>query len=99
VRVSPFGEMAAACVHRLQQSLMSIIGYSTLLLEEEALLEVGRSFASVSQKQEHRGERASHVVSRLREFLPTEGGPARIFVNLHSRGCSRNSSALTPGRR
>ena len=67
-RLRAFGEMAGGIVHDFNNALMSVIGYSELLLQEEDLLKdvaMVRRFLTIMNRA---GQDASHVISRLRDF-------------------------------
>src|SRR5206468_2191251 len=74
-RLRAFGEMAGGVVHDFNNALMSVIGYSELLLADEELLgdrEVVREYLATINTA---GVDASHVISRLRDFYrPREAG-------------------------
>jgi signal transduction histidine kinase len=72
-RLSAFGEMAGGVVHDFSNALMSIIGYSDMLLkspkaraEEATVLEYLRIINTA-------GRDGAHVVSRLRDFYRPRG--------------------------
>lgn len=67
-RLRAFGEMAGGIVHDFNNALMSVIGYSELLLhDDEQLSDVPttRRFLKIINTA---GQDASHVISRLRDF-------------------------------
>ena len=67
-RLRAFGEMAGGIVHDFNNALMSVIGYSELLLhDDEQLSDVAttRRFLKIINTA---GQDASHVISRLRDF-------------------------------
>ena len=67
-RLRAFGEMAGGIVHDFNNALMSVIGYSELLLhDDEQLADVPttRRFLKIINTA---GQDASHVISRLRDF-------------------------------
>ena len=67
-RLRAFGEMAGGIVHDFNNTLMSVIGYSELLLhDEEQLADIPttRRFLEIINTA---GQDASHVISRLRDF-------------------------------
>ncbi len=74
-RLRAFGEMAGGVVHDFNNALMSVIGYSELLLADEELMgdrEVVREYLGTINTA---GVDASHVISRLRDFYrPREAG-------------------------
>jgi len=63
-RLRAFGEMAGGIVHDFNNALMSVIGYSELLLQDQNLLEdlpTARRFLTIMNTA---GQDASHVISR-----------------------------------
>ncbi|MEO7319595.1 MAG: response regulator [Chthoniobacteraceae bacterium] len=67
-RLRAFGEMAGGIVHDFNNALMSVIGYSELLLhDQEQLADIPttRRFLQIINTA---GQDASHVISRLRDF-------------------------------
>jgi signal transduction histidine kinase len=67
-RLRAFGEMAGGVVHDFNNALMSVIGYSELLLQDQNLLEdlpTARRFLTIMNTA---GQDASHVISQLRDF-------------------------------
>ena len=67
-RLRAFGEMAGGVVHDFNNALMSVIGYSELLLDDEEMLTdlpTARSYLKIMNTA---GHDASHVISRLRDF-------------------------------
>lgn len=67
-RLRAFGEMAGGVVHDFNNALMSVIGYSEILLTDDAMasdVKMVREFLKVINTA---GRDASHVVGRLREF-------------------------------
>jgi signal transduction histidine kinase len=81
-RLRAFSEMAGGVVHDFNNALMSIIGYSEILLQDSAMRsnpEIVHEFLTIMNTA---GRDASHVVGRLRDsyrpredsdvFLPTE---------------------------
>jgi signal transduction histidine kinase len=96
-RLSAFGEMAGGVVHDFSNSLMSIIGYSEMLLsnpaargEEATVLEYLRIINTA-------GRDGAHVVSRLRDFYRPRGA-ADLFENLDLHEIIRQSLALAHPR-
>ncbi len=67
-RFRAFGEMAGGVVHDFNNALMSIIGYSELLLEDETLADDRDLLRQYLRTMNTAGRDASHVVSRLRDF-------------------------------
>ena len=67
-RLRAFGEMAGGIVHDFNNALMSVIGYSELLLhDDEQLADIAttRRFLTIINTA---GQDASHVISQLRDF-------------------------------
>jgi signal transduction histidine kinase len=67
-RLRAFGEMAGGVVHDFNNALMSVIGYSELLLADDELMgdrAVVREYLATINTA---GVDASHVISRLRDF-------------------------------
>ena len=67
-RLRAFGEMAGGIVHDFNNALMSVIGYSELLLHDDEQLadvQTTRRFLKIINTA---GQNASHVISRLRDF-------------------------------
>jgi signal transduction histidine kinase len=67
-RLRAFGEMAGGIVHDFNNALMSVIGYSEILLNDDELLRdltTARQFLTIMNTA---GQDASHVISRLRDF-------------------------------
>jgi len=67
-RFRAFGEMAGGVVHDFNNALMSIIGYSSLLLQDTSLLDDRELLQHYLKTMNTAGRDASHVVSRLRDF-------------------------------
>jgi signal transduction histidine kinase len=67
-RLRAFGEMAGGIVHDFNNALMSVIGYSEMLLNDDEMLrdlETARAFLKIMNTA---GQDASQVISRLRDF-------------------------------
>jgi len=67
-RLRAFGEMAGGVVHDFNNALMSVIGYSEILLSDDEMLrdlEQARTFLTIMNTA---GKDASQVISRLRDF-------------------------------
>jgi len=67
-RLRAFGEMAGGIVHDFNNALMSVIGYSEMLLNDDEMLrdfDTARSFLKIMNTA---GQDASQVISRLRDF-------------------------------
>ena len=67
-RFRAFGEMAGGVVHDFNNALMSVIGYSDLLLQDETLMADPTVVRQYLETMNTAGRDASHVVSRLRDF-------------------------------
>ena len=67
-RLRAFGEMAGGVVHDFNNALMSIIGYTELLLNDPAMLDDKPSVLGYLKTMNTAGRDAAHVVGRLREF-------------------------------
>jgi DNA-binding response OmpR family regulator len=67
-RLHAFGEMAAGVVHDFKNALMSVIGYSELLLNDPGLLgneAIVRKYLKIMNTA---GHDATNVIGRLRDF-------------------------------
>ena len=83
-RFRAFGEMAGGVVHDFNNALMSITGYSDLLLEDESLMDDRDVLRQYLKMMNMAGRDASHVVSRLRDFYrPREESDVFSAVNLN----------------
>ena len=84
-RFRAFGEMAGGVVHDFNNALMSIIGYSKMLLEEpEALTsqDTARKYLKIILTA---GQDSSKIVSRLRDFYrPRQNTDVFVPVDLRS---------------
>jgi signal transduction histidine kinase len=96
-RLSAFGEMAGGVVHDFSNALMSIIGYSEMLLsnpvargDEATALEYLRIINTA-------GRDGAHVVSRLRDFYRPRGA-ADLFETLDLNEIITQSLALARPR-
>lgn len=67
-RLRAFGEMAGGVVHDFNNALMSVIGYSELLLNDPATLDDRPLVLDYLRTMNTAGRDAAHVVGRLREF-------------------------------
>jgi signal transduction histidine kinase len=67
-RLRAFGEMAGGVVHDFNNSLMSIIGYSELILQDGTMLDDPEALHHYVKTINTAGRDAAHVVSRLRDF-------------------------------
>ena len=83
-RLRAFGEMAGGIVHDFNNALMSVIGYSEILLQDEAMLTDTATVKQFLQIMNTAGRDASHVVGRLREFYrPREATDVFAPVDLN----------------
>lgn len=96
-RLSAFGEMAGGVVHDFSNALMSIIGYSEMLLtnplargDEATALDYLRIINTA-------GRDGAHVVSRLRDFYRPRGA-ADVFETLDMEEIITQSLALARPR-
>ena len=96
-RLSAFGEMAGGVVHDFSNALMSVIGYSEMLLsnpvargDESTALEYLRIINTA-------GRDGAHVVSRLRDFYRPRGA-ADVFETLDMEEIITQSLALSRPR-
>lgn len=96
-RLSAFGEMAGGVVHDFSNALMSIIGYSEMLLtnplargDESTSLEYLRIINTA-------GRDGAHVVSRLRDFYRPRGA-SDLFETLDLNEIMTQSLALARPR-
>jgi len=67
-RLRAFGEMAGGVVHDFNNALISIIGYSDLLMEDPDILADRPMTLSYLKTMNTAGRDAAQVVSRLRDF-------------------------------
>jgi len=67
-RLHAFGEMAGGIVHDFNNALMSVIGYSEMLLNDEDMLRDPKTVREFLQIMNTAGQDASHVINRLRDF-------------------------------
>lgn len=67
-RLRAFGEMAGGIVHDFNNALMSVIGYSEMLLNDDALLDDRATIREYLTIMNTAGQDASQVISRLRDF-------------------------------
>ncbi|HEX8312141.1 MAG TPA: response regulator [Chthoniobacteraceae bacterium] len=82
-RFRAFGEMAGGVVHDFNNALMTIIGYSELLLQDEESLADQAIVREYLQTMNTAGRDASHVVSQLRDFYrPREETDVFSAINL-----------------
>ena len=67
-RLRAFGEMAGGVVHDFNNALMSVVGYSDLLLSDPTVLDERETVIDYLQTMNTAGRDAAHVIGRLREF-------------------------------
>jgi signal transduction histidine kinase len=67
-RLRAFGEMAGGIVHDFNNALMSVIGYSEMLLNDDEMLRDLKTAREFLQIMHTAGQDASQVISRLRDF-------------------------------
>ncbi|MHA3772688.1 response regulator [Verrucomicrobiota bacterium sgz303538] len=67
-RLHAFSEMAGGVVHDFNNALMSVIGYSDLLLATPEVLEDRETALDYLRTMNTAGRDAAHVVNRLRDF-------------------------------
>ena len=83
-RFRAFGEMAGGVVHDFNNALTSVIGYSELLLHDDALLKDSTLVRHYLQTMNTASQDAAHVVSRLRDFYrPRKDGDVFVPVNVN----------------
>lgn len=96
-RLSAFGEMAGGVVHDFSNALMSIIGYSDILLTNPSARsedETVRDYLSIINTA---GRDGAHIVSRLRDFYRPRG-VEDVFERLDLNEIARQSIALARPR-
>jgi signal transduction histidine kinase len=67
-RLRAFGEMAGGIVHDFNNALMSVIGYSEMLLNDDDMLRDFKTAREFLKIMNTAGKDASEVISRLRDF-------------------------------
>jgi signal transduction histidine kinase len=67
-RLSAFAEMAGGVVHDFNNALMSVIGYSDILLGDPELIQQRETLVDILRTINTAGNDAASVVSRLRDF-------------------------------
>lgn len=83
-RFRAFGEMAGGIVHDFNNALMTVIGYSELMLADPTALDSPEQVKDYLEAINTAGRDASHVVSRLRDFYrPREKGEQFAPVDLN----------------
>lgn len=72
-RLSAFGEMASGVVHDFSNALMSVIGYSDILLKSEKTRADEKTALEYLRIINTAGRDGAHLVSRLRDFYRPRG--------------------------
>ena len=67
-RLRAFGEMAGGIVHDFNNALMSVIGYSEILLNDDDMLRDFKTARNFLKIMNTAGQDASQVIGRLRDF-------------------------------
>ena len=96
-RLSAFGEMAGGVVHDFSNALMSIIGYSDILLKDAAACTDETKALEYLRIINTAGRDGAHVVSRLRDFYRPRGA-ADLFEPLDLKEIALQSIALAKPR-
>ena len=92
-RLSAFGEMAGGVVHDFSNALMSVIGYSEMLLSNPAARGDEATALEYLRIINTAGRDGAHVVSRLRDFYRPRGA-ADLFEPIDLREIVTQSIAL-----
>ena len=83
-RLHAFAEMAGGVVHDFSNALMSMIGYSEILLQNSTVLDDRPTVLKYLRTINTAGRDAAHVISRLRDFYrPRESGDPFEAVDLN----------------
>ena len=77
-RLSAFGKMAGGIVHDFSNALMSVIGYSDMLLNNEQARANAKTVLEYLRIVNTAGRDAAHLVSRLRDFYRPRGAADRL---------------------
>ena len=93
-RLRAFGEMAGGIVHDFNNSLMSIIGYSDLLLHDPAMLDDRETTLDYLKTLNTAGRDAAQVISRLRDFYRSRE-IADVFAPFDLNEVIEESASLT----
>lgn len=93
-RLRAFGEMAGGIVHDFNNSLMSIIGYSDLLLHDPDTLNDRETTLDYLKTLNIAGRDAAQVVGRLREFYRGRE-IADVFASVDLNAVIEESASLT----
>ena len=96
-RLSAFGEMAGGVVHDFSNALMSVIGYSEMLLTNAAARADEATALEYLRIINTAGRDGAHVVSRLRDFYRPRGA-ADLFELLDLNEIGAQAIALTKPR-
>jgi signal transduction histidine kinase len=96
-RLSAFGEMAGGVVHDFSNALMSVIGYSDILLKDAAARTDETKALEYLRIINTAGRDGAHVVSRLRDFYRPRGA-ADLFEPLDLTEIALQSIALAKPR-
>lgn len=96
-RLSAFGEMAGGVVHDFSNALMSVIGYSEMLLSNAAARADEATALEYLRIINTAGRDGAHVVSRLRDFYRPRGA-ADLFELLDLNEIATQSIALAKPR-
>jgi len=96
-RLSAFGEMAGGVVHDFSNALMSVIGYSEMLLTNPAARADEATALDYLRIINTAGRDGAHVVSRLRDFYRPRGA-ADLFEPLDLNEIVTQSIALAKPR-
>jgi signal transduction histidine kinase len=96
-RLSAFGEMAGGVVHDFSNVLMSVIGYSDILLKNAAARTDETKALEYLSIINTAGRDGAHVVSRLRDFYRPRGA-ADLFEQLDVGEIALQSIALAQVR-
>jgi signal transduction histidine kinase len=83
-RLHAFAEMAGGVVHDFSNALMSVIGYSEILIRSPDLLKDTATTLDYLRTMNTAGRDAAQVVSRLRDFYrPRDGGDPFASADLN----------------
>jgi signal transduction histidine kinase len=96
-RLSAFGEMAGGVVHDFSNALMSVIGYSEMLLSNPVALGNEATVLEYLRIINTAGRDGAHIVSRLRDFYRPRGA-SDIFETLNLNEIITQSLALARPR-
>jgi signal transduction histidine kinase len=96
-RLSAFGEMAGGVVHDFSNALMSVIGYSEMLLSNPAARGDDATALEYLRIINTAGRDGAHVVSRLRDFYRPRGA-SDMFETLDLSEIITQSLALARPR-